>query len=62
MKTYEVGVWEEQGGYLEVKAGSEEEAKKLARQYIEWYGFEMSSQKHNEVKGLRVTHRDAHLI
>ena len=62
MKTFEIGVWEEQGGYLTVEAKNKEEAKHIAYTYIEDFGFEMSKIPHTRVKGLRATHRNVQLV
>lgn len=62
MKTYEIGVFEEQGGYMQVKAKSEKQAEKIAEEYINNYGFEMSEKKQKNILGIRVTHREVHLI
>lgn len=62
MQTFTIGIWEEQGGYLEVKAESLNQARKRAQDYIDNYGFELINDKPSHIVSLRNTHRDTSLI
>jgi len=57
MKTFEIGVWEEQGGYFTIKAETRENAKKKAYKILEEYGI-----LGNGKIGVRITHRDTNLV
>ena len=61
MKTYRIGVFEEQGGYINVKAKSKKIAEKKAREYVEEYGI---SDTDNGLSGeyVETTHRDVYLV
>lgn len=55
MPIYKIEVWEEMGGYMTIKANSEEEAEELAQEHIDDHGL-------NSADGVEVevTHRDTH--
>lgn len=53
MKTFRIGVFEEQGGYMNIKAKTETEAKKIALELITDEGM-------NE--RVEITHRDVSLV
>ena len=55
-KMFEIAVWEETGGYMTVWAETEEEARDMARKYIEDYGVNYGGD------GIRVTHRNTELV
>ena len=59
-KIFKVGVWEEQGGYIYVKAETPDEAENIAREHIEEYGFDKSDIP--GVETVKVTHRDAEVL
>lgn len=62
MKTYEISVWEEQGGTMFVSAKSKKQANKIALSYMEVYGFEKPEKQPKEVKGIKITHRGVELL
>lgn len=62
MKTYEVRVWEEQGGTMFVEARTKERARKIAYEHINCYGFELPKNKSIAIKGLKTTHRSVELL
>lgn len=53
MKTYKVGVFEEQGGYLTVKAENPKQAEQLALDHVDEFGFR---------EGIETTHRDTSIV
>lgn len=53
MKIFRIGVYEEQGGYMNIKARTKKEAEKKAYEHIEKYGI-------NEK--VDVTHRNCQLV
>jgi len=53
MKTFKIGVFEEQGGYINIKARTETEARKIALELITDEGM---------VERVRITHRDVSLV
>lgn len=58
MKTYRIGVFEEQGGYMTVKAKSKREAEARVYNYLLDYGLACDTQG----KDVEITHREVHLI
>jgi hypothetical protein len=58
MKTYRIGVFEEQGGYIHLKATSEKKAKEKAQELIDYYGMSEMPEKY----ALDITHRDTQLV
>jgi hypothetical protein len=55
METFEIEVWEEMGGYMNVQANTREEAEEIAQQHIDDYGLN----DNGNIK-VRVTHRETH--
>lgn len=59
LKTYKVGVWEEQGGYVYIQAKSQAKAEEIAMEALEENGMESETLQQ---AGLDITHRDIHLV
>ncbi len=63
MKTFSIGVFEEQSGYLTVQAKSKREAEKIAEEFLETYGVDTEKVNQNHpVKGYEPEHREVYLI
>lgn len=58
MKEYRIGVFEEQGGYIHLKAKTEAQAKKKAQELIDYYGMSDMPEEY----ALDITHRDTQLV
>jgi hypothetical protein len=59
MKTYKIGVFEEIGGYIEIKANTRKQAEKIALQYGEEYGLLYCG---DNAKKIDITHRDITIV
>ena len=51
MKTFKIGVSEEIGGYVTIKARTKAKAEKIVKEIVEYNGLD-------GVKGVDITHRD----
>jgi hypothetical protein len=60
MKTFRIGVFEEQGGYITIKATNKKMAIKKAQEHLDNYGF--SDEYDHLVEGLETTHRGAEVF
>ncbi len=58
MKTYTIGVWEEQSGYIKVIAKDKITAMREAMALLNEYGIDDMPKKYK----LEVTHRDTQLV
>ncbi len=61
LKTYGVQVWEEQGGYLTVKATSKKQAERKATRIVENYGLGFNANLPPKTT-LTITHRDTQVF
>jgi len=59
-KIYSIGIFEEQGGYLQVKAKSKKQAEEFAQEFVDDNGFDFSPTK--RFIGLESTYRETHLV
>lgn len=68
MKTFEIGVFEEQGGYLTIHANSQKEAEEMALDFVNYYGMDSNEVKNyfrangKSISHLNITHRDVQLV
>ena len=65
METYKIGVFEEKGGYMEIKAASLKEAQKRALELVDTYGVDHDPDTYDgaeDVVSIDITHRDTQLV
>lgn len=61
LKEFRIGVFEEMGAFLTIKASTQKKAEEIAKEQLEMYGIDYD----NLIKGVTyidVTHRDTFLI
>lgn len=62
MKTFRIGVFEEIGGYIEVKAKTRKQAEKEVLEYAENYGLSYCEYYGIKSKKVDITHRDVNIV
>ncbi len=62
MKTFEIGVCEEQGGYLQIKAKTKKQAEKIALEYVNNYGLSYCEDYGTGARKVNITHRSVFLV
>jgi hypothetical protein len=55
LKTFKIGIWEETGGYVEIKAKTRKRAEAIAQEILDEEGLD-------GFDSFRSTHRDCYLL
>ncbi len=55
LKTFKIGIWEEVGGYVEIKAETEEAAKAIVQEKLDDHGV-------SAFPDFDTTHRDCNIV